>query len=42
MYSKALNPQLGFVKRLKEATKGVFDPFLAKIKIFFENSCITN
>jgi hypothetical protein len=42
MYSKALNPPLGFVKRLKQATKGDFDPFFVKMKIFFENSCITN
>jgi hypothetical protein len=42
MYSKALNPPLGFVKRLKEATKGDFDAFFVKMKIFFENSCITN
>jgi len=42
MYSKALNPPLGFVERLKVATKGDFDAFFAKMKIIFENSCITN
>ena len=42
MYSKAPNPPPGFVERLKEATKGDFDPFFAKMKIIFENSCITN
>jgi hypothetical protein len=31
MYSKALNPPLGFVKRLKQATKGDFDPFFVKM-----------
>jgi hypothetical protein len=36
MYSKALNPPLGFVKRLNQATKGDFDPFFVKMKIFLK------
>jgi len=36
MYSKAPNPPLGFVERLKEATKGDFEPFFTKMKIFLK------
>jgi hypothetical protein len=36
MYSKALNPPPSFVERLKEATKGYFDPFFTKMKIFLK------
>jgi hypothetical protein len=35
MYSKALNPPLGFVKRLNEATKGYFGPFFYKNENIF-------
>jgi hypothetical protein len=35
MYSKARNPPLGFVERLKEATKGDFDPFFCKNENIF-------
>jgi hypothetical protein len=35
MYSKAPNPQLGFVKRLKHATNGDFALFFTKKQNIF-------